>query len=37
MSTVFLFGIILGLIRITLVGLFIIAYLQYRYVDELDL
>nr|YP_009309834.1 cytochrome b6/f complex subunit V [Orobanche rapum-genistae]ALJ02288.1 cytochrome b6/f complex subunit V [Orobanche rapum-genistae] len=36
MIEVFLFGIILGLIFITLAGLFVIAYLQYRCGDQLD-
>ena len=30
-------GIVLGLIPITLVGLFVTAYLQYRRGDQLDL
>uniref|UniRef100_A0A0A0KT11 Cytochrome b6-f complex subunit 6 n=1 Tax=Cucumis sativus TaxID=3659 RepID=A0A0A0KT11_CUCSA len=34
---VFLFGIVLGLIPITLAGLFVTAYLQYRRGDQLDL
>lgn len=37
MIEVFLFGIVLGLIPITLVGLFVTAYLQYRRGDQLDL
>ncbi|KAM1449430.1 hypothetical protein ACFXTO_008271 [Malus domestica] len=37
MIKVLLFGIVLGLIPITLVGLFITAYLQYRRGDQLDL
>ncbi|KAB1998993.1 hypothetical protein ES319_D12G129300v1 [Gossypium barbadense] len=37
MIEVFLFGIVLGLIPITLVGLFVTAYLQYRCGDQLDL
>nr|UPU96190.1 cytochrome b6/f complex subunit V [Arceuthobium abietinum subsp. mathiasenii]UPU96221.1 cytochrome b6/f complex subunit V [Arceuthobium abietinum subsp. magnificae]UPU96252.1 cytochrome b6/f complex subunit V [Arceuthobium abietinum subsp. wiensii]UPU96283.1 cytochrome b6/f complex subunit V [Arceuthobium apachecum]UPU96345.1 cytochrome b6/f complex subunit V [Arceuthobium blumeri]UPU96407.1 cytochrome b6/f complex subunit V [Arceuthobium californicum]UPU96469.1 cytochrome b6/f complex sub len=37
MIEVFLFGIVFGLIPITLIGLFIIAYLQYRRGDLLDL
>ncbi|KAK6243223.1 hypothetical protein QUC31_009632 [Theobroma cacao] len=32
-----LFGIVLGLIPIALAGLFVIAYLQYRRGDQLDL
>nr|YP_009668246.1 cytochrome b6/f complex subunit V [Bazzania praerupta]QCW59021.1 cytochrome b6/f complex subunit V [Bazzania praerupta] len=30
-------GIVLGLIPITLIGLFVTAYLQYRRGDQLDL
>ncbi|KAJ4732615.1 Cytochrome b6-F complex subunit 5 [Rhynchospora pubera] len=37
MIEVFLFGIVLGLIPITLAGLFVTAYLQYRRSDQLDL
>jgi cytochrome b6-f complex subunit 5 len=37
MIEVFLFGIVLGLIPITLAGLFVTAYLQYRREDQLDL
>nr|YP_009514334.1 cytochrome b6/f complex subunit V [Macrosolen cochinchinensis]AXB38666.1 cytochrome b6/f complex subunit V [Macrosolen cochinchinensis] len=37
MIEVFLFGIVLGLISITLTGLCITAYLQYRRGDRLDL
>jgi len=37
MVEVFLFGIVLGLIPITLAGLFLTAYLQYRRGDQLDL
>lgn len=37
MIEVFLFGIVLGLIPITLAGLFITAYLQYRRGDQLGL
>ncbi|KVI11316.1 cytochrome b6/f complex, subunit 5 [Cynara cardunculus var. scolymus] len=37
MIEVFLFGIMLGLIPITLVGLFVTRYLQYRRSDQLDL
>ncbi|KAG8480519.1 hypothetical protein CXB51_024601 [Gossypium anomalum] len=37
MIEVFLFGIALGLIPITLVGLFVTTYLQYRRGDQLDL
>nr|YP_010974839.1 cytochrome b6/f complex subunit V [Muellerina celastroides]WNR57481.1 cytochrome b6/f complex subunit V [Muellerina celastroides] len=37
MIEVFLFGIVLGLIFITLAGLCITAYLQYRRGDRLDL
>lgn len=37
MIEVFLFGIVLGLIPITLGGLFVTAYLQYRRGDQLDL
>ncbi len=37
MIEVSLFGIVLGLIPITLAGLFITAYLQYRRGDQLDL
>ncbi|XLS57341.1 hypothetical protein HN51_062582 [Arachis hypogaea] len=37
MIEVFLFGIVLGLIPITLAGLFLTAYLQYRRGDQLDL
>nr|QEV84478.1 cytochrome b6f complex subunit V [Hexalectris brevicaulis] len=37
MIEVFLFGIVLGLIPITLTGLFVTAYLQYRRGDQLDL
>nr|YP_009673855.1 cytochrome b6/f complex subunit V [Cuscuta bonafortunae]QDF46585.1 cytochrome b6/f complex subunit V [Cuscuta bonafortunae] len=36
MIETFLLGIILGLIPITLVGLFVTAYLQYRRGDQLD-
>nr|YP_009058324.1 cytochrome b6/f complex subunit V [Orobanche crenata]CDH98386.1 cytochrome b6/f complex subunit V [Orobanche crenata] len=36
MIEVFIFEIILGLILITLAGLFITAYLQYRCGDQLD-
>lgn len=36
MIEVFLFGIVLGLIPITLAGLFVTAYLQYRRGDQLD-
>nr|YP_010760156.1 cytochrome b6/f complex subunit V [Cuscuta vandevenderi]WEY30104.1 cytochrome b6/f complex subunit V [Cuscuta vandevenderi] len=32
----FLLGIILGIIPITLIGLFVTAYLQYRRGDRLD-
>jgi cytochrome b6-f complex subunit 5 len=32
-----LYGILLGLIPITLAGLFVTAYLQYRRGDQLDL
>jgi len=35
MIEVFLFGIVLGLIPITLAGLFVTAYLQYRRGDQL--
>ncbi|KAF1876954.1 hypothetical protein Lal_00033879 [Lupinus albus] len=35
MIEVFLFGIVLGLITITLAGLFVTAYLQYRRGDQL--
>ena len=37
MIEVFLFGIVLGLIPITLAGLFVTAYLQYIRGDQLDL
>jgi cytochrome b6-f complex subunit 5 len=37
MIEVFLFGIVLGLIPITLAGLFVTAYLQYRRGDQLGL
>ena len=37
MIEVFLFGIVLGLIPITLAGLFVTAYLQYRRGDQLEL
>ena len=37
MIEVFLFGIVLGLIPITLAGLFVTAYLQYRRGDQSDL
>nr|YP_010458515.1 cytochrome b6/f complex subunit V [Catha edulis]ANG08352.1 cytochrome b6/f complex subunit V [Catha edulis]UUA69991.1 cytochrome b6/f complex subunit V [Catha edulis] len=37
MIEVFLFGIVLGLIPITLAGLVVTAYLQYRRGDQLDL
>ena len=37
MIEIFLFGIVLGLIPITLAGLFVTAYLQYRRGDQLDL
>ena len=37
MIEVFLFGIVLGLIPITLAGLFVTAYLQYRRGDQFDL
>jgi len=37
MIEVLLFGIVLGLIPITLAGLFVTAYLQYRRGDQLDL
>nr|YP_010991277.1 cytochrome b6/f complex subunit V [Psittacanthus schiedeanus]WOX61550.1 cytochrome b6/f complex subunit V [Psittacanthus schiedeanus] len=37
MIEVFLFGIVLGLIPITLAGLCITAYLQYRRGDRLEL
>ena len=37
MIDVFLFGIVLGLIPISLAGLFVTAYLQYRRGDQLDL
>ena len=37
MIEVFLFGIVLSLIPITLAGLFVTAYLQYRRGDQLDL
>ncbi|KAB2011912.1 hypothetical protein ERO13_D09G046750v2 [Gossypium hirsutum] len=37
MIEVFLFGIVLCLIPITLAGLFVATYLQYRRVDQLDL
>ena len=37
MIEVFLFGIVLGLIPITLAGLFVTAYLQYRRGDQLDI
>nr|YP_009532306.1 PetG [Cuscuta pentagona]AYA51707.1 PetG [Cuscuta pentagona]UMI33765.1 cytochrome b6/f complex subunit V [Cuscuta pentagona] len=36
MIDAFLLGIILGLIPITLIGLFVTAYLQYRRGDQLD-
>ncbi|KAK7234880.1 hypothetical protein RIF29_46570 [Crotalaria pallida] len=35
MIEVFLFGIVLGLIPITLAGLFVTAYLQYRRGDQI--
>nr|QGT33563.1 cytochrome b6/f complex subunit V [Chamaesium jiulongense]QGT33818.1 cytochrome b6/f complex subunit V [Chamaesium spatuliferum]QGT34158.1 cytochrome b6/f complex subunit V [Chamaesium paradoxum] len=34
MIEVFLFGIVLGLIPVTLAGLFVTAYLQYRRGDQ---
>ncbi|KAB2047937.1 hypothetical protein ERO13_A13G074350v2 [Gossypium hirsutum] len=37
MIGVFLFGIILDLITITLAGLLVTSYLQYRRGDQLDL
>nr|ANP95904.1 cytochrome b6/f complex subunit V [Pyrola rotundifolia]AVY52533.1 PetG [Chimaphila japonica]AVY52562.1 PetG [Chimaphila japonica] len=37
MIEVFLFGIVLGLIPITLAGLFVTAYLQYIRGDQLGL
>jgi|UniRef100_A0A6M3YX17 cytochrome b6-f complex subunit 5 len=37
MIEILLFGIVLGLIPITLAGLFVTAYLQYRRGDQLDL
>nr|YP_009994305.1 cytochrome b6/f complex subunit V [Cuscuta nitida]QNP08463.1 cytochrome b6/f complex subunit V [Cuscuta nitida] len=37
MIDVLILGIILGLIPITLAGLFVTAYLQYRRGDRLDL
>nr|YP_009450259.1 cytochrome b6/f complex subunit V [Burmannia nepalensis]AOV93992.1 cytochrome b6/f complex subunit V [Burmannia nepalensis] len=37
MSEVFPFGLVFGLILITLAGLFAIVYLQYRRGDKLDL
>ena len=37
MIEVFLFRIVLGLIPITLAGLFVTAYLQYRRGDQLDI
>ncbi|KAJ0467223.1 putative cytochrome b6/f complex, subunit 5 [Helianthus annuus] len=37
MIEVFLFGIVLGLIPITLPGLFVTVYLQYKCGDQLDL
>ncbi|KAL4194547.1 hypothetical protein AMTRI_Chr05g59890 [Amborella trichopoda] len=37
MIEVFLFGIVLGLIPITLAGLFVTTYLQYICGDQLDL
>ncbi|KAB2046016.1 hypothetical protein ERO13_D01G169066v2 [Gossypium hirsutum] len=37
MIEVFIFGIVLGLIPITLVGLFVTTYLQYRCSDQLNL
>ncbi|TYG80338.1 hypothetical protein ES288_D02G208600v1 [Gossypium darwinii] len=37
MIEVFLFGIVLGQISITLAGLFVIAYLHYKRGDQLDL
>lgn len=37
MIEVSLFGIVLGLIPITLAGLFVTAYLQYRRGDQLDI
>nr|YP_008994587.1 cytochrome b6/f complex subunit V [Pelargonium alternans]YP_009298817.1 cytochrome b6/f complex subunit V [Pelargonium cucullatum]YP_009298914.1 cytochrome b6/f complex subunit V [Pelargonium citronellum]YP_009299226.1 cytochrome b6/f complex subunit V [Pelargonium echinatum]YP_009299420.1 cytochrome b6/f complex subunit V [Pelargonium fulgidum]YP_009299517.1 cytochrome b6/f complex subunit V [Pelargonium incrassatum]YP_009299713.1 cytochrome b6/f complex subunit V [Pelargonium nanum]YP_0 len=37
MIEVFLFGIVLGLIPITLTGLFVTAYLQYKRGDRLGL
>nr|YP_009673795.1 cytochrome b6/f complex subunit V [Cuscuta chapalana]QDF46524.1 cytochrome b6/f complex subunit V [Cuscuta chapalana] len=36
MIETFLLGIILGIIPITLIGLFVTAYLQYRRGDKLD-
>nr|YP_010760036.1 cytochrome b6/f complex subunit V [Cuscuta corymbosa var. stylosa]WEY29985.1 cytochrome b6/f complex subunit V [Cuscuta corymbosa var. stylosa] len=36
MMEAFLLGIILGIIPITLIGLFVTAYLQYRRGDQLD-
>nr|YP_010760395.1 cytochrome b6/f complex subunit V [Cuscuta micrantha]WEY30392.1 cytochrome b6/f complex subunit V [Cuscuta micrantha] len=36
MIEAFLLGIILGIIPITLIGLFVTAYLQYRRGDQLD-
>nr|YP_010760216.1 cytochrome b6/f complex subunit V [Cuscuta haughtii]WEY30212.1 cytochrome b6/f complex subunit V [Cuscuta haughtii] len=36
MIETFLLGIILGLIPITLIGLLVTAYLQYRCGDQLD-
>nr|YP_010759919.1 cytochrome b6/f complex subunit V [Cuscuta chinensis]AZL92791.1 PetG [Cuscuta chinensis]WCF05473.1 cytochrome b6/f subunit G [Cuscuta chinensis]WEY29866.1 cytochrome b6/f complex subunit V [Cuscuta chinensis] len=36
MIEAFLLGIILGTISITLIGLFVTAYLQYRRGDKLD-
>nr|YP_009673734.1 cytochrome b6/f complex subunit V [Cuscuta mexicana]QDF46464.1 cytochrome b6/f complex subunit V [Cuscuta mexicana] len=36
MIEMFLLGIILGIIPITIIGLFVTAYLQYRRGDQLD-
>nr|YP_010760515.1 cytochrome b6/f complex subunit V [Cuscuta polyanthemos]WEY30513.1 cytochrome b6/f complex subunit V [Cuscuta polyanthemos] len=36
MIEAFLLGIVLGLTPITLIGLFVTAYLQYRRGDQLD-
>nr|YP_010760335.1 cytochrome b6/f complex subunit V [Cuscuta pacifica]WEY30331.1 cytochrome b6/f complex subunit V [Cuscuta pacifica] len=36
MVEAFLVGVILGLVPITLIGLFVTAYLQYRRGDQLD-